>query len=599
MQQPAADRPVQPLSRLPVILVAAVVQGWALYGLHHAIVQHGWPATEPRWLLALYAVALFVPVSLELLAEHARGRALWWLLALLAAGWFGFGWHHGASVADQLTDQFASSGECFPLAFELLVLWLLVLPFLQIRLASGRWGVDYRSLFIDAWRNKIALAEAALFTGLFWLLLFLWQRLFYMLGIDFFRELFSKPLFVYPVTSIAFGCALHLIGSIDRLVQAVLEQILNVLKWLALVAGVLLALFTLALLPRLPGLVFTGQKAIGAAWLLWLVAVMVLLLNAAYRDGSVERPYPRWIALALRLAVPLTVIVSLTAIYALAVRSQHYGLTVERVWAFIVAGAALAYSCGYSVASLGRGAWLAGIARVNVVVALALSAVIAAALTPMLSPYRLAANSQYALALTGPSAATDTGGPWKKTPFQYLRFDAGRYGRERLKQLAQLQNAPNAASVRELAARALAQQNAWQAEPQRTDPGELVKALPLYPAGRALQAPLATALVAELEKPENYGLRTGTHRSFAGLYVDLRGDGVEEFVLLSDGAGGGLVFEPLAGNWRLAGHIRGPVAAEAWAGVRADLDKGNIAARPAPWKELWVGARKFVVDGSQ
>jgi hypothetical protein len=233
------------------------------------------------------------------------------------------------------------------------------------------------------------------------------------------------------------------------------------------------------------------------------------------------------------------------------------------------------------------------------VVALALSAVIAAALTPVLSPYRLAANSQYALALTGPSAATDTGGPWKKTPFQYLRFDAGRYGRERLKQLAQLQNAPNAAGVRELAARALAQPNAWQAEPQRTDPGELVKALPLYPAGRALQAPLATALVAELEKPENYGLRTGAHRSFAGLYVDLRGDGLEEFVLLSDGAGGGLVFEPLAGSWRLAGHIRGPVAAGAWAGVRADLDKGNIAARPAPWKELWVGARRFVVDGSQ
>jgi hypothetical protein len=34
-------------------------------------------------------------------------------------------------------------------------------------------------------------------------------------------------------------------------------------------------------------LLFTGQKAIGAAWLLWLVAVVVLLLNAAYRDGTV------------------------------------------------------------------------------------------------------------------------------------------------------------------------------------------------------------------------------------------------------------------------------------------------------------------------
>jgi hypothetical protein len=596
MQQAATAPPAQPVSRLPVILVAAVIQGWALYALHRAIVHQSWPATEPRWLLALYAVAVVVPVSLELLAEHARDRALWWLLALLAAGWFGFGWHHGAAVADQLTDRFASSGECFPLAFELLVLWLLLLPFLQTRLASGRWNADYRALFIYGWRNKITLAEAALFTGLFWLLLFLWQTLFHMLGIDFFRELFREPLFAYPVTSIAFGCALHLIGSIDRLVQAVLEQILNVLKWLALVAGALLALFTLALLPRLPGLVFTGQKAIGAAWLLWLVAVMVLLLNAAYRDGSVERPYPRWIALALRLAVPLTVIVSLTAIYALAVRTQHYGLTVERVWAFIVAGAALVYSCGYSVAALGRGAWLAGIARVNVVVALALIAVIGTALTPVLSPYRLAASSQYAQALRG-SSATDSGGPWKLTPFQYLRFDAGGYGRGRLQQLAHLENAPNAAGIRELAQHALAQQNAWTAQPQRTDLEPLVKAMPVFPAGRALDAQLTTAVVAELQKPENSLLRNANHRS--GLYIDLRGDGVEEFVLLSDGAGAGLLLEPREGQWRFAGHLRGPLLTGSWAGARADLDKGNIAARPTPWRELWVGARKFTVDGSQ
>jgi hypothetical protein len=598
MQQSAAAPSVQPVNRLPLILVAAVVQGWVLYGLHRAIVEHGWPATEPRWLLALYAAAVFVPVTLELLADYARSRALWALLALLAAAWFGFGWHHGAAVADQLTDRFASSGECFPLAFELLVLWLLILPFLQLRLASGRWSVDYRALFLDAWRNKITLAEAALFTGLFWLLLFLWQTLFHMLGIDFFRELFEKPLFAYPVTSIAFGCALHLIGSIDRLVQAVLEQILNVLKWLALVAGVLLAAFTVALLPRLSGLVFTGQKAIGAAWLLWLVAVMVLLLNAAYRDGSVERPYPRWIALSLRLAVPLTVIVALTAIYALVVRTGHYGLTVGRVWALIVAGAALAYSGGYSVAALGRGPWLAGIARVNVVVALALIVTIGAALTPVLSPYRLAANSQYAQALGG-SSATDSGGPWRLTPFQYLRFDAGRYGRERLKQLAELQNAPNAAGIRELAQHALAQQNAWANEPPRTDLEPLVKAMPVYPAGRALDAQLAATLVAELQKPENSLLRNAPRRSFAGLYVDLRGDGVEEFVLLSDGAGAGLLLEPHQGQWRLAGRMRGQLASGSWAGVRADLDKGNIAARPTPWRELWVGARKFVVDELQ
>jgi hypothetical protein len=82
------------------------------------------------------------------------------------------------------------------------------------------------------------------------------------------RGRWSGPQEYFPLTSLAFGCALHLVGSIERLTAAILEQLLNVLKWLVLVAGPLLLFFTIALVFKLPNLVFTGQKAIGAAWLL-------------------------------------------------------------------------------------------------------------------------------------------------------------------------------------------------------------------------------------------------------------------------------------------------------------------------------------------
>ena len=294
---------------LPLILIAAVIQGWALYALHRAIDAHHWPATNLAWLIALYAVAFLVPTTVQMMVEYAERSALWVLTALLAAAVFYFGRHYGGAVADADAKDFAHYGtlwDLIPSAFVLLVWWLLTLPFLQSRVATSRWSVDYERLFAFAWRNVITLAEAALFTGLFWLILSLWQSLFHMLGIDFFRTLFDEPIFAYPVTAIVFGCALHLIGSIDGLVSAVLEQLLNVLKWLATVAGALLVLFTLALLTKLPGLVFSGRHAIGADWLLWLVAVIVLFLNAAYRDGRVDRPYPRWIAQAFRFAVPLT-----------------------------------------------------------------------------------------------------------------------------------------------------------------------------------------------------------------------------------------------------------------------------------------------------
>ncbi|MCP5339035.1 MAG: hypothetical protein R3E75_02645 [Steroidobacteraceae bacterium] len=38
---------------LLVILIAAVVQGWALYGLHWAIDNQAWPYTDRVWLFDL------------------------------------------------------------------------------------------------------------------------------------------------------------------------------------------------------------------------------------------------------------------------------------------------------------------------------------------------------------------------------------------------------------------------------------------------------------------------------------------------------------------------------------------------------------------
>jgi hypothetical protein len=64
----------------------------------------------------------------------------------------------------------------FPTAFVVGVWWLLVLPFLQGWLRTGRWLPDYRLLFEDCWRDAIMLAEGLAFTAIFWLILQLWQE---------------------------------------------------------------------------------------------------------------------------------------------------------------------------------------------------------------------------------------------------------------------------------------------------------------------------------------------------------------------------------------------------------------------------------------
>jgi hypothetical protein len=590
LEQASAAAPLR--AHLPIILGTAVLQGWALYGLHHAITEQTWPATDHGWLFALYAVAVLIPVTIEILSDHIRDRATWVTIIAMTVALGYFGWHHGRSVADLEAGSIEQPAEAFPLALVLAILWLLTMPFVQARLAAKNWTVDYTYLFVHAWRNSVALAEALVFTGLFWLLLFLWQSLFHMLGIDFFRELFCKPIFIYPVTSIVFGSALYLIGSIGRVVTAVLEQILNLFKWLGTVSGALLALFTLALLIKLPGLVFTGNKAIGSSWLLWLVAVVVLFLNAAYRDGTVARPYPRWIAVSLRFVVPVTVIIALTAAYALSVRTQHYGLTVDRVWAFIVAGAALIYAVGYGIAAFNGRSWFGGVARVNVCVALCLIGVLALALTPVLSPYRLAANSQYQRVLAG-RYESGAGGLRSASAFEYLRFNAGAYGRRRLAQLAQLQNHADAARIQALASSALRASGVWDIVSTRTD-DELISDLRVFPAGRTLDAELISALRADLHGPSNTaGCLPGQGQELVGLFVDLKGDGDSEFILWNMCLG--VLYQRNGGVWQMAGTLVAANTFARGADLVPELSMGQVTTAKRPWQDLLVGKHRFQV----
>lgn len=569
---------------LPVILIAAVVQGWLLYLLHVSIEHQRWPADHPGLLSGCYALAIFVPLTVQLLAQHLKRPVTWTVIGALGAFYFLVAWHFGRWVLIDRDPRVPDVDEWFALAFVLGVLWLLVMPFVQARLVDERWQPRYERLFATAWNNKFLLAEAVAFSGLFWLLLFLWAQLFRMIGIDFFKELFEQPVFAYPVTSLTFGVALHLIGSLDRLTQVLLEQVLNVLKWLAIVAGLILACFTVALLTKLPGMIVSGERAIAAAWLLWLVAVTVLLVNAAYRDGSNEHPYPRRLAIALRCVIPLTIVIALTALYALWLRIDEYGFTVSRVWACVVAGAALIYAVGYALACRRADRWMRGIATVNIVAALYLIVAIALALTPVLSPYRIAASSQFARALadTGGSQPREQGGP-----LQYLRFDAGRYGLHRLEELSRIEDHPRAAALRRQASTLLARKE--RDHRPLADSEALLAAMVREPNGAIIEPALLNLIRQEIEAPANAWRFVRGDAPIAGFFVDLNSDGSREFVLLRGDFA--VAFESAAGDWsRVESMI-----AQGVENARPDLQisAGNFSTDAPRWRDLIVGGHRY------
>jgi len=213
-----------------------------------------------------------------------------------------------------------------------------------------------------------------------------------------------------------------------------------------------------------------------------------------------------------------------------------------------------------------------------------------------MSPQRLSANSQFKMALRPPVENTESRSIWN-SPFHYLRFETGAYGREKLLQLAALQNNPDADRIRRLAAAALGQENKWQS-PVITTPEEIRKSLAsvsVYPHGRTLDGALMDVVVADL-------LRSGSGLSgvpcsrdnSAGVFVDLNDDNIDEFVLLQQY--GGTVYENHNGSWVRIGSLVTDATTSPPLKLLDTLTRGDFSAVTPKWKSLSVGDHQFRVE---
>ncbi len=209
-------------------------------------------------------------------------------------------------------------------------------PFVQIFQSTGRLHFPYSELYQASWNNFFVAGMGALFAGALWTVLFLWMRLFDLIGIEVFEDLFTDEWFAYPVTggALAYGLAAgreseRILATLRGLTQSLFRALLP------LVAG-----GTLAFLLSLPftGLapLFATQRA--AAILLAWVAAFALLLNAVYLDGTTPPPYARTLRLLAESGVLALPLLAAIAGYALQLRTAQYGLTPERFVAFVSAG---------------------------------------------------------------------------------------------------------------------------------------------------------------------------------------------------------------------------------------------------------------------
>lgn len=592
MDQPASTTP----HRIPPSALAiALVQGLLLWLLAAADDAERWPSTDPRALLPIILLVLVLPITLQLLWPFARQR----LLQVSLAGGALFVAVCGALfAATHLTPAAAAGPDGFEagtrggdlvagFVLPLALCWLLALPLLKLRLTAGRWTGPYSQLFDITWRGALTLAEAALFTGVFWLLMGLGAALFGLLGINEVGRFIGDPRFAFPATTLVATAAIHLIGASAGMVDGLLRQLLNLLKWLLPLAGVIAIAFAIALLPRLPTLFAEGRKVMEAGWLLWLVAVTVLLLNAAYQSGQQPPGYGRLVERALRVVPPLLVVVAGTALYSLALRTHAFGLTPARYWGLVTAAAALAYAVGYTVAAWSRGPWFARIGPVNIALALALLAVFLVSLTPVADPLRLSIASQARRAVTAGDADARDGA------LRFLGREAGAAGRARLEGIAGLADAAGGSPALRTAARDAEQPT----DPRGDDLGEWISRIELAPGSPALEPGLQTALQTVRGKdPVLFGIRR-----MMLTRTDLDADGVVDALLLDDqGIDHYWLFTPGAGGeWTLRSSGRLLSSGAPDAELRAALQRGDVGTLAPQLRDLRIGDKRLVLWPSE
>lgn len=558
------------------LVILAVIQGYALYFLHLAIDSHAWPATDARWLIGLYTLAVGWPGFFYLGLARLQDRRNAWAGGPLALLLFGLGWHLGwlASGGGAMPAAFRIGQLLGPFVLSMGAALFILAFFFRTWTESHDLAFPYRRLLSLSWQNALTIGLLGLFVGVFWMLLWLLAFLFKILEVDFFRELFSKPGFAYPVTTLVMGLGLVLIRNRIRLIATVQFMCEVLIKALLPLAALIAVLF-LAALP------LTGIQRIWdtgyAGFLMMLLAVVLLFFfNAVLSETGEEPPYPaaiRWFVLGTMLILPINSVIAAIALYQ---RIDQYGLTDSRLWALILQVLIATYVFGSAVVILWRrGQFRAPLQRLNTILAAVLAATLLLVNTPLLDVHRIAADNQIARLKSGRTAVADI-------DLRYLRFELGEYGIRALHDLHDSKFAAAHPDLKPAIEAALKQKQPWipVASVDRQDASAIARRLELTPADT--QAP--DSLLLWLGKNDSFSrLCLGRGKPACRLAAFTGPRGEPAWALFEDNYDWQSVAVYVAddtGGWRKAGTLN---AMNCDCGPRPDHPGGTLERQPGPF----------------
>lgn len=474
-------------SELRSHLIIGALQAALAYALYASHAAQVWPASAPAVFVPLFALMVLAPLAFYLSSAAPLRRRL--LIAAGAAALaLAIGAYHGLTVSGLVQGSREArpftEDDYLPPTLLLGLVFMVAVPAAAV--AQGR-RVPYEAWFDGLLHNSLLLLQAGLATGLFWVVMHSAAALFRLVHLPQLGDLIDRPEFWIPATALVLSYGVSLAVRHRGVAAFLFQRMTQLCGWLYPLAGALGVAFVASWLFQ--GIEPLLQTRRAAFLLLWFAVLSVLLVNASSRGGLDEPPYPRWLRRALSTGLLVLLPMVAVALYALGLRIQQYGWTVDRIWGLFVALVVALLALGYALNAVLEWAGRAERCLVPASNALAAAFVVLGVLLLIggpLDPRRLSVNDQVQRLASGLSDQQD--------PIRYLARAGGVYGRQALEALAA--EAPGAGAA-QVARQRLARDALVNAQERRERQAALVQRLPVYPAGASAPPALLDMLVRE------------------------------------------------------------------------------------------------------
>jgi hypothetical protein len=579
------------------LLLVGALQGWALWVLWKARELKVWPSGDVSVERGLLYLALAVPLAfyltqnIEGLSRERRRQILIGIGIVFALLGAYSGWAENAPQEIWYSAWRLFSGRPSDL-FAAAILGFVAIPlWAHFDFSAKRWS--YHALFETSWRNALLTGSSAVLTGVFWIVLFAGAMLMKSIGLNFVINLIDKPIFAIPVTGIIFAAAFALGLARFGMIVTLRRFWLSISSWLLPLLLAFSVMWSLAL--PFTGLELLFKTHNAGFVLLWFIALSVNFANAAYQDGKGEQPYARWLGRLLEYAWLSLLVLAGVAWWAMQLRIAQYGWTEDRVWGVFVLVLATLYTAGYSYSLRMRHGWLAHIGKTNIATALVMCAGLALLLSPLADARRIAVISQMSRLADGTVEAD-------KIDYAYLRWQAGRYGKDALETLAAGIVHKDKDIIAAKAKQTLAQENRYSGESgiKALTPEQMRLRFRVLPKNAVLDEALLQALQDKTHW-ETQRCMAIDAQCLAWM-IDLNGDGLKEAILITEKPewqfGNAVFYRHLAnGQYRFGGTINLRYGADKVQREKmiSDIESGKAKTLAPRYNDLEIGGRRISV----